>query len=464
MPTPHHTRLRSTAVAGAAAAVLGATAVGPAAAQPAAAPPRVERISQAPGGAQADGDSHLGGLSATGRYTVFTSDAANLVPGDTNGTSDVFVRDLLTGRTERVSVADGGDQATGSSSGKAISADGRYVAFASDAADLAPGDANGTYDVYVRDRVAGRTERITVGDPAQPQTGGTDTPVISWDGRYVAFASGRGDLVPGDTNHVADVFVHDRRTGTTRRANVADDGTQAESPARHPALSADGGAVSFVSRDSLSPGGGTEDGGTEDGGTEDGDGTGAPLARARTYPLYVHDLRTGRTRPASIGPDGATYGVLDGGLSPDGRYALFSSYTSMVSGYAHPQVFVHDLRTGTTTLVSTARDGAPGAGDGQSYSPVMTADNRRVYFASNAANLVAGDTNGAADVFRRDLWTGTVERVTLSPDGTQSPVESDGPAIDALGTSVLIASADGALLPGDTNQHQDVFLRRLPLF
>ncbi|MER6366303.1 hypothetical protein [Kitasatospora sp. NPDC001527] len=452
MPVPHLARTR-TALAGAVAVVLGAVTAGPAAAGPAAVPPPVVRISQAPGGAQPDGDSYLGGLSAFGRYAVFTSDAANLVPGDTNGSSDVFVRDLVTGRTERVSVADDGGQATGSSSGRAISADGRYVAFASDAGGLVPGDTNGVFDVYVRDRVAGRTERISVGDPSQPQTGGTDTPVISWDGRYVAFASGRGDLVPGDTNHVADVFVHDRRTGTTRRANVADDGTQAESPARHPAISADGSRVSFISRDSLAPGSG---GDPEE---EAADGR-----LARTYPLYVHDLRTGTTRPASVGPDGRTYGVLDGGLSPDGRFALFSSYTSPATGYAHPQVFVHDLRAGTTTLVSTAHDGAPGAGDGQSYSPVMTADGRRVYFASNAANLVPGDGNGVADVFRRDLWTGAVERVGLTTDGSQPPVESDGPAVDALGTSVMIASADAPGIPGDTNQHQDVFLRRLPLF
>ncbi|MFF7458648.1 TolB family protein [Kitasatospora sp. NPDC008115] len=463
MPVPHPARPR-TAFAAAVAVVLGAVTAAtatatPAATAPAVAAPRVERISQAPGGAQSDGDSHLGGLSASGRYAVFTSEATNLVPGDTNGGADVFVRDLVTGRTERVSVADDGGQATGSSSGRAISADGRYIAFASNAPGLVPGDTNGVYDVYVRDRVAGRTERISAGDPAQPQTGGTDTPVISWDGRYVAFASGRGDLVPGDTNHVADIFVHDRRTGATRRANVADDGTQAESPARHPALSADGSRVSFISRDSLAsdPGPGGEGGG---GGGEDG----AQLARPRTYPLYVHDLRTGTTRPASVGPDGRTYGALDGGLSPDGRFALFSSYTSLATGYAHPQVFAHDLLTGATTLVSAARDGAPGAGDGQSYSPVMTADDRRVYFASNAANLVPGDTNGVADVFRRDLWTGAVERVALAADGSESPVESEGPALDALGTSVMIASADSPRLPGDTNQHQDVFLRRLPLF
>ncbi|MED7950956.1 TolB family protein [Streptomyces sp. BE303] len=462
MFAPHRARSLTAAGACAVAAVLTAATTGPATARPASAPPRVERISQAPGGAQADGDSYLGALSATGRYAVFTSDAANLVAGDTNGDSDVFVRDLLTGRTERVSVADDGAQATGTSSGAAISADGRYVAFASDAPDLVPGDTNGTFDVYVRDRVAGHTERITAGDPSRPQTGGTDTPVISWDGRYVAFASGRSDLVPGDTNRVADIFVHDRRTGTARRANVADDGTQAGSPARHPALSADGTRITFISRDSLAPA--PEDGPEEDLAEDPADGGGAQIAKPRTYPLYVHDLRTGRTRPASIGPDGKKYGALDGGLSPDGRYALFSSYTSMVTGYTHPQIFVRDLLTETTALVSTAHDGAPGAGDGQSHSPVMTADSRRVYFASAAANLVPGDTNGVGDVFRRDLWTGRVERVAPSADGSESAVESDGPSIDALGTSVMIASADTPLIPGDTNQHQDVFLRRLPLF
>ncbi|MEE1820841.1 hypothetical protein PUR61_01275, partial [Streptomyces sp. BE20] len=105
------------------------------------------------------------------------------------------------------------------------------------------------------------------------------------------------------------------------------------------------------------------------------------------------------------GPDGKKYGALDGGLSPDGRDALCSSDTALVSGDTQPQIFVRALLPETTDLGSSAHAGAPGAGDGQSHSPVRTADSRRVYFASAAATLVPGDTNGVGDVFRRDLWT-----------------------------------------------------------
>src|SRR5207249_1268748 len=184
-------------------------------------------------------------LSADGRFVAFGSDATNLVAGDTNGTTDVFVHDRQTGTTERVSVASGGGtQGNGKSGGffafPALSADGRFVAFQSDATNLVAGDTNGTTDVFVHDRQTATTERVSV-------NGFSAGPALSADGRFVAFHSTGSNLVAGDTNGATDVFVHDRQTGTTERVSGASDGTQGNDASAGPALSADGRLVAFHS-------------------------------------------------------------------------------------------------------------------------------------------------------------------------------------------------------------------------
>jgi Tol biopolymer transport system component len=149
-------------------------------------------------------------MSSDGRYVAFYSEANNLVTGDTNGGRDVFVRDRDTSTTERVSVGSAGAQGNDWSDGAPISADGRYVAFRSAASNLVPGDTNIAIDVFLRDRTMGATERVSM-DSADAQGNGTSWTVsITADGRYVAFQSEATTLVPGDTNGVDDVFVRDR--------------------------------------------------------------------------------------------------------------------------------------------------------------------------------------------------------------------------------------------------------------
>lgn len=184
----------------------------------------IERVSVASGGAQANGDSGLftPAITPDGRFVAFASTASNLVPGDTNGTWDVFLRDRLRGTTERISIGGDGEQANGGSSGApALSADGRFVAFGSFASNLVPGDTNGAADVFVRDRANGTTERVSVATGGGQADGGGGDPTISADGRYVAFDSSASNLVAGDANGATDVFVHDRQTGTTTLVSVA---------------------------------------------------------------------------------------------------------------------------------------------------------------------------------------------------------------------------------------------------
>src|SRR5437773_218323 len=185
-----------------------------------------ERVSVASGGTAEGNDTSLGSaLSADGRFVAFDSAATDLVAGDTNGATDVFVHDRQTGTTERVSVASDGTQGNNASSYPALSADGRFVAFDSDATNLVAGDTNGATDVFVHDRQTGATERVSVTSGGGTQGNGTSGgffsfPALSAAGRFVAFQSDATNLVAGDTNGATDVFVHDRQTRTTERASA----------------------------------------------------------------------------------------------------------------------------------------------------------------------------------------------------------------------------------------------------
>jgi hypothetical protein len=217
-------------------------------------------VSTAADGTQANARSTHSALSTNGRYVAFTSYATNLVPGDTNGEPDVFVKDLQTNAIVRVSVATGGaefPQPSGDD-GVDISADGNIIVFAS-RAPLAPGDTNqcstanpappagACPDIYVHDRGAGTTTRVSV------STGGTQgdypsaTPKISDDGRYVVFMSNATNLVPGDSNQRADIFLHDRTTQATTRVSVSSAGAQADAQSFAPTISNDGGVIAFIS-------------------------------------------------------------------------------------------------------------------------------------------------------------------------------------------------------------------------
>ena len=193
--------------------------------------------------------SALGGfaISADGRYVAFESTAWNLVPGDTNGHLDVFVRDRQLGTTELVSAAPGGEFGNNESGEPSISADGRYVAFTSLASNLVPGDTNADEDVFVRDLVTGATERVSVTNAGAEQNRGALEPAISADGRFVVFKSGSTNLVPDDTNGVEDSFVRDLATGTTARVDLAYDGAQANGGGSDPVISSDGRCIAFSS-------------------------------------------------------------------------------------------------------------------------------------------------------------------------------------------------------------------------
>ena len=269
---------------------------------------RTTRVSLGSGGDQGDSASGVPCLGSDGRVVAFESLASNLVDGDTNESTDVFVRDRQTGETTRVSVDSRGHQANGASAGSSLDGSGRFVAFESFATDLVPGDTNRVSDVFVHDRRTGETTRVSVDSRGRQANGGSSAPSLSADGRFVGFGSYGSNLVDGDTNQEIDVFVHDRRTGETTRVSVDSRGRQANGSSGIAALSADGRWVAFHSFASN---------------LVDGDTNG-------TLDIFVHDRMTGTTTRASLTENGRqTNGPSrDPTISADARFAAFESHAS----------------------------------------------------------------------------------------------------------------------------------------
>ena len=200
-------------------------------------------------------------ISRNGRFVAFTSFAPNLVPNDTNGATDIFVRDRRTDTTRRVSLNSDGEQASnqlgsqyGDSDAPSISANGRFVAFESDADNLVPGDTNQQMDVFVHDRKTDKTTRVSLGPGAVQANHQSYFPSISGGGRYVGFESNADNLVPDDANGTPDAFVRDRKTHETSLVGVSSTGRQATLGSGPPAISADGNWVAFGSTSPLVPG------------------------------------------------------------------------------------------------------------------------------------------------------------------------------------------------------------------
>ena len=406
-----------------------------------------EQVSVAADGTSANGWSDTSSLSADGRFVAFASEASNLVPDDMNGVSDVFVFDRQRQAVELVSVATSGLPGNAGSYAPSLSADGRYVAFFSSASNLVFGDTNGLQDVFVYDRQEQTLERVSVSDDGTQGNRESDYPALSADGRFVAFKSWASNLVPGDTNGYYDVFVYDRELRIVERVSVADDGSQGNEQSGFydaPSLSADGRFVAFESNASnLVP--------------EDANGV---------ADMFVYDRQQQTVERVSVADDGAPANGASSmpSLSADGRFVAFASYASnLVPGDTNGtcDVFVYDRQEQTAAGQRVARvDVADGGmqGDSDSYWPSLSADGRFVAFGSYASNLVPGDTNGTWDAFVYDRQQRTIERVSVADDGTQGNGGSYVPSLSAAGRFVAFASWAANLAPGDTNDGTDVLV------
>ena len=207
------------------------------------------RVSVSSGGAEPNQNSSDSAISADGRFVAFRSGASNLVREDGNDAWDIFVRDLKSGRISRASVSSTGAEANGSSGLPAISADGRFVAFVAEASNLVSGDQNNTDDVFVRDLKTRGTRRVSISSSGAEGNGRSLGPQISADGRFVAFLSRASNLVSGDRNDVLDVFVRDLKTRRTTRVSVSSGGGEGNGPSAIAVMSISADVV-FVALDS----------------------------------------------------------------------------------------------------------------------------------------------------------------------------------------------------------------------
>jgi hypothetical protein len=324
---------------------------------------RTSRVSVSSTGRQGNGDTWAEAISGDGRYVAFSSWASTLVRGDSNGTVDAFVHDRVTGRTSRASISTTDAQGNDASQAAGVSDDGRFVAFESEASNLVPGDTNGKKDIFIRDRMAGRTSRVSVSSTGGQANDWSFTGHLSADGRYVAFGSAASDLVHRDTNGAWDIFVHDRLTGRTTRSSVSSAGGQADAGAWRMDLSSDGRFVAFDSESS----------------------TLVPGDTNANVDVFVHDETTGETQRVSVSSAGAQLpGRFGPTISGDGRIVAFLDEVSLSIPH---QAFVHDRATGRTRRLFA---GSPTAFDETGRYALVT---------SAAGYLVAGDTNHRSDVF-----------------------------------------------------------------
>lgn len=298
-------------------------------------------VSVASGGVQGNADSYGPSISADGRFVAFPSQASNLVPGDTNLETDVFVHDRLTGQTSIVSISSSGALGNNQSSHPSISADGRFVAFQSFSSNLVSGDTNGWADVFIHDRQTGETSIVSVASNATQGNWVSYFPTITADGRFVAFPSAASNLVPDDANDNWDVFVHDRQTGETSIVSVATGGVRANSSSGFTSISSDGRFVAFESYASNLVYDDTN-------GWKD---------------VFVHDRQTRKTSRASVATGGVQGDFISGtpSASADGRYVAFYSLNSnLVPGDTNRQsdIFVHDRCASVTCPGDADSDGA----------------------------------------------------------------------------------------------------------
>ncbi len=392
-------------------------------------------------------------ISSDARYVAFDADATDLVSGDTNLRTDVFVRDRLAETTVRASVSSEGTEGNGNSTEPVLSPNGRFVAFRSGASNLVSGDSNASEDIFVRDLVSGTTVRVSESSAGAQANGPSFSLALSSDGRYVAFGSLATNLVSNDTNNSRDVFVRDRDADgdglfdevgvvSTTRVSLSSLGVAGDGDSGAPAISADGRYVAFDS----------DAGNLVTGDLND------------LTDVFVHDRQVATTTRISVSTSGADANgnSLEPSMSGAGRFVAFQSAASnLVTGDTNGaiDVFVRDRQSSTTARVSVSSSGTQG--NFLSNDPSISPDGSFVAFRSLADNLVADDTNSRADVFVFNGQDATTTRASLDSAGAQGNLNSSDPSVSMDGRLVVFSSLASNLIASDGNGAIDVFVRDL---
>jgi hypothetical protein len=434
----------------------------------------VNMVSVGLGGAPANGPSGEASASATGRLVVFSSFASNLVEGDTNGKSDVFLRNLDTNTTTLISRRQGGEIGNGDSVQPVISQDGTHVAFVSAASNLLPNDTQNNRDVFRYTIATGLIELVSARNAAgEFPSNGSSEPTISADGHLVSFTTAAGNLtVQGgpaffDANgtqpnkEVNDVFV--RNLGPTQRfgidprqnrlvsVNAASAGATSVTTGNKQSLdswmSEDGRYITFRSDASDLVAGGADQNDKRD--------------------TYLRDLQTGTTTLISVNRDGkaANQESQSNSVSGNGQFVLFQSKANDIvgnDGNDDFDIFLRDTVANTTRLLTVNRNGNNSAG-GLSEFPAMSQNGTIASYSSYAPDIVPGDVNNREDVFIRDLARGPLSVLSVTPAGQTANGRSYDPFINRNGTHVVFTSNASDMTAGDTNGADDIFVADVPV-
>lgn len=343
--------------------------------------------------------------------------------------------------TTRVSVATGGAQANGHSLAPVISKDGRFVAFYSDAPNLVAGDTNRARDVFVYDRQTGQTTRVSVAGDGSQANGDSFAPAISGDGRYVVFSSAASNLVPGDTNNANDIFVRDRVANTTTQITYGLGGGSARANAASyaPAISADGNVIAYES-----------------------DATNLVADDVNgVRDIFVYDRGAGTLSLVSISTTGDQGDAPSGqvALDADGNIVAFSSFADNLIPLDEnftSDVFVRDRQAGTTTRVSVYTGDFEA--DGNSFHPSLSADGRLVAYDSDSFNLAWFDPDEGPDVYVWDRTAGAISTASVDDGGTLGNDSSSFPSISSNGRFVAYSTEATDITAGDQNGVADIVL------
>ncbi len=397
------------------------------------------RVSISSNGDEGNSISYDTSISVNGRYIAFASNASNLVPGDSGSYQDIFVHDNQTGQTIRVSITSNGIEANGNSRQPMISSDGRYVVFVSEANNL---DANypGMSGIFIHDIQTETTSLVSVSSDGIPGDSVSNYPSISANNQFIAFDSGSQNLVPNDTNGRQDIFVRDLLTGETNIVSIASDGTYGNNESTFPLISADGRFIAFSSKSNNL----------------------VQNDANNNTDVFVHDRQNGTTVLISVSTNG-TQGDENStasSISSDGRYVVFSSKSGSLDStcsFGISQIYVRDRETAETICVSVSSNGEQG--DFHSRDGKITTNGQYIVFHSNASNLSPNDLNQYGDdLFIHNLVPGETELVLLTHDGTQQNSWISTFAISESANWISFDSDSDNIVPGDNNGLSDVFL------
>ncbi len=399
-------------------------------------------VSVSTSGALANNNSYYSLISADGRYVVWQCEAGNLVPNDFNNQYDIYRRDLVAGVTDLVSVGISGSAGNALSLSPAVSGDGRFVVWSSNASNLISGDTNGTWDIFLRDMVAGITTRISLTGAGGQAPLRSDQPRITPDGRYVTFESD-ADLIASDTNGLKDCYRLDRNTGQLALVSTSSTGTLGDSISYAAQPSDDGRYVCFFSAATNLVSGDTN-----------GQGD-----------VFWKDMQTGTLLRVNVSTAGvqANNESIWPSISGDGQIVTYCSAAgNLVPGDTNGNfdLFARDIVAGTTERLNLQPNGAQA--DSYVQSPTaLTTDGRFVIYASLSTNLVAGDTNGFQDIFIRDRLSMTTERVSFAFNGSQTNSDNFVPHMTPDKRVITYTSTANNIVPNDTNGFRDIFASTL---